>query len=183
MNKVKKYKFTPACEQEKIVFGAARPGYSHQQVHDWIDFMKQQNIKRVCCLLPDIQLAGYSNLLGIYQQEFGKQQVCWAAVADFHIVDLTTFTQKILPFLTVADQTNEKVVVHCSGGIGRTGHVLAAWLVSARGFSTKDAITAVKRTGRNPYEAVIASIFIGKNPFKVAQELNTLLNSFRLNNV
>lgn len=85
-------------------------------------------------------------------------------------------------------------MVHCSGGIGRTGHVLAAWLVSIRGFSNKDAlakltvrvafrrkgIAAVKRTGRNPYEAAIASMFTFKNPLKVVQELNVLLNNCRL---
>jgi protein-tyrosine phosphatase len=66
-------------------------------------------------------------------------------------------------------------VVHCSGGIGRTGHVLAAWLVAGRGFSRHSAITAVKRRGRNPYEAVIAAPFKGRNPWKVAAELNRLL--------
>jgi protein-tyrosine phosphatase len=79
-----------------------------------------------------------------------------------------------------ADKQNQKVVVHCSGGIGRTGHVLAAWLISIWGFSNKDAIAAVKRTGRNPYEAAIASMFTFKNPLKVVQELNVLLNNCRL---
>ncbi|MBW4617842.1 MAG: dual specificity protein phosphatase family protein [Cyanosarcina radialis HA8281-LM2] len=65
--------------------------------------------------------------------------------------------RQILPFLTIANQQNEKVVVHCSGGIGRTGHILAAWLVAGRGFSSKSAISAVKQTGRNPYEPVIAA--------------------------
>jgi protein-tyrosine phosphatase len=78
--------------------------------------------------------------------------------------------------LITANQQNEKVVVHCAGGIGRTGHILAAWLVSVRGFSNKDAISAVIRTGRNPHEAVMLS----ENPLQVAQELNLLLNNCRL---
>ncbi len=174
------YKFAAAWEDEPIVFGASRPGYSNQQVSDWIEFMKKQNIQRVCCLLPQKQLTLYSNLLGIYQQEFGKQQVCWAPITDFQFANLEMLTQRIIPFLVAADKQSEKVVVHCSGGIGRTGHVLAAWLVSIRGFSNKDALAAVKRTGRNPYEAAIASMFTFKNPLKAIQELNVLLNDCRL---
>jgi protein-tyrosine phosphatase len=44
--------------------------------------------------------------------------------------------------------------VHCSGGSGRTGHILAAWLVHHRGLSVDDALDAVISTGRNPWEAV-----------------------------
>lgn len=174
------YRFAPASEQEKIVFGASRPGYSPHKIYHWIDFMRQQNIKRVCCLLADEQLRYYSNLLDIYQKEFGNQQVCWGAVADFQLADIDTLTKKILPFLTQSDKLKEKVVVHCSGGIGRTGHVLAAWLVCGRGFSNQDAIAAVKRTGRNPHEAVIAALFKGKNPLKIIKELDLLLNSCRI---
>ncbi|WP_244918042.1 protein-tyrosine phosphatase family protein [Nostoc linckia] len=180
IQQVKKYKFSPACENEQVVFGAARPQYTNQMVEDWIEFMKGQGIKRVCCLLHDEQLAYYSDLLGAYKQEFGSQLVCWTPIADFHLVDLETLTQKIIPFLIAADKQNEKVVVHCSGGIGRTGHVLAAWLVSVRGLSNEAAIKAVKKTGRNPYEAAIAAIFKGKNPFKVAKDIDILLNNCRL---
>jgi protein-tyrosine phosphatase len=174
------YKFAPAWQNEQIVFGAARPGYTNKEVRDWIQFMKCQNIKRVCCLLPNQQLAYYSNLLDSYKQEFGNQLVCWAPIVDFPLCDLETLTQKILPFLIEADKQNEKVVVHCSGGIGRTGHVLAAWLVSVRGLSNKAAIAAVKKTGRNPYEAALAAVFRGKNPLKVVKELDLLLNDCRL---
>ncbi|MEH2394564.1 MAG: dual specificity protein phosphatase family protein [Nostoc sp.] len=174
------YKFTPAWENEQIVFGAARPGYTNNKVQDWIEFMKCQDIKRVCCLLPDQQLAYYSGLISTYKQEFCNQLVCWAPIADFHLSDLETLTQKILPFLIEADKQNEKVVVHCSGGIGRTGHVLAAWLVSVRGLSNQAAIAAVKRTGRNPYEAAIAAVLKGRNPWKVVKELDVLLNDCRL---
>lgn len=41
------YKFAAAWENETIVFGASQPGYSNQQVEDWIKFMKSQNIKGV----------------------------------------------------------------------------------------------------------------------------------------
>ncbi|MEH2052279.1 protein-tyrosine phosphatase family protein [Nostoc sp.] len=174
------YKFAPACENEQIVFGAARPGYTDKNVQDWVEFMKRQDIKRVCCLLAEQQLASYSDLLGIYKQEFGNQLVCPAPIADFHLSDLENLTQKILPFLIEADKQNEKVVVHCAGGIGRTGHVLAAWLVSVRGLSNQAAIDAVKRTGRNPYEAAIAAVFRGRNPLKVVKELDVLLNDCRL---
>ncbi|MEJ1931045.1 dual specificity protein phosphatase family protein [Nostoc sp. NIES-2111] len=174
------YKFAPASEQEKIVFGASRPGYSNQGTYHWIDFMKQQDIQKVCCLLADEQLNSYSHLLDTYQKEFGNQQICWAAIPDFQLADINTLTQKILPFLMTADKLNEKVVVHCSGGIGRTGHVLAAWLVYGRGFSSQDALAAVKRTGRNPHEAAIASLFKGKNPLKLIEELDLLLNHCRI---
>lgn len=174
------YKFAAAWENESIVFGASRPGYLNNQVNDWIEFMKCQGIQRVCCLLGNDQLDRYCDLLGTYQQVFGNEQVCWAPIEDFHLCDLETLTTKILPFLAEADKQAEKVVVHCSGGIGRTGHVLAAWLVSGRGLSNKAAIAAVRKTGRNPYEAAIAAGMRGRNPFKAVENLNSLLNECRL---
>jgi protein-tyrosine phosphatase len=176
------YKFSAASENELIVFGSARPGYSNEKVNEWIEFMQSQEVKRVCCLLPEPQLARYSNLLDVYRQTFGIDQVCWAPIEDFYFADPDLLIHQILPFLATANQKNEKVVVHCSAGIGRTGHVLAAWLVAGRGLTSKAAIAAVKQTGRNPYEAVIAAPFKGRNPWKVAAELNTLLdecNHFR----
>ena len=173
------YNFAAASKQEHIVFGSAKAGSSAQKVRDWLKFMKQQKIERVCCLLPKQQLAPYSDLLSIYKQEFGDQRVCWAPIEDFTLVDLETLSAKILPFLVTADQHSEKVVVHCGGGVGRTGQVLAAWLVHGRGFSTQMAIAAVKQMGRNPHEAAIAAVFRGKNPFKIVADLELLLNQCR----
>ncbi len=170
------YKFASAAENEPIVFGSARPGYSSEQVNEWIEFMQNQHIKCVCCLLPESQLTRYSNLLDVYRQTFGFNQVCWTPIEDFHFANPEILIHQILPFLAAANRKHEKVVVHCSGGIGRTGHVLAAWLVAGRGFSNKAAIAAVKQTGKNPYEAVIAAPFKGRNPWKVAAELNMLLD-------
>jgi hypothetical protein len=66
--------------------------------------------------------------------------------------------------------------VHCSGGVGRTGHILAAWLVAGRGFTHQEAIATVQKTGRNPYEAIIAAPFKGRNPCKVTEEFAMLLD-------
>lgn len=170
------YKFAAASKNERIVFGAARPGYSNEKVNEWIEFMQSQKIRRVCCLLPESQLARYANLLDVYRQTFGIDQVCWAPIEDFYFADPGLLIDQILPFLATANQNNERVVVHCSGGIGRTGHVLAAWLVAGRGFSPKAALTAVKQTGRNPHEAIVAALFTGRNPWRVAAELDRLLN-------
>jgi protein-tyrosine phosphatase len=170
------YKFAAAAVGESIVFGAARPGYHSEQVTEWLEFMQQHSIKRVCCLMAESQLTRYANLLETYRHTFGLEQVCWAPIEDFCLVDRETLFHQILPFLTAANQHNEKVVVHCSGGVGRTGHILAAWLVAGRGFSPAEAIAAVKRTGRNPNEAAIAAPFKGRNPWKVAAELKSLLD-------
>lgn len=170
------YKFVSASENEPIVFGCARPGYSDEQVNKWIEFMHNQDVKRVCCLLTEFQLIRYTNLLEAYRQTFGIDRVCWTPIKDFDFVKPTILIHQILPFLAAANQNEEKVVVHCSGGVGRTGHILAAWLVAGRGLSNQAAIAAVKKTGKNPYEAVIAAPFKGRNPWKVAAELNLLLD-------
>jgi protein-tyrosine phosphatase len=168
------YKFASASPQESIVFGSTRPGF--KQVQAWIEFMQSQEIKRICCLLATSQLVKYANLLETYQQTFGTAQICWAPIEDFHLVSLEVLLSQVLPFLIAADQNQEKVVVHCSGGIGRTGQILAAWLVAGRYFSPQSAIVAVKQTGRNPYEAVIAAPFNGNHPREVLAELNKLLD-------
>jgi protein-tyrosine phosphatase len=171
------YRFAAASADESIVFGAACPGSTDEQVDRWIEFMLERNIQRVCCLLTKQQLNHYVNLLGNYQQAFGKEHVLWAPIEDFSLATPELLVDRILPFLAISDQQQQKVVVHCSGGIGRTGHILAAWLVAGRGFDRESAISAVRQTGRNPYEAVIAAPFKKRNPWRVAAELKTLLST------
>jgi hypothetical protein len=46
-------------------------------------------------------------------------------------------------------------------------------------MSKKLAIATVKKSGRNAYEAAIAAPIYGKNPWKIAKELNRLLDKCR----
>jgi hypothetical protein len=151
--------FHPATEGEQIVFGARRPGFplprvSRDLVDAWLTFMQGHAIQRVACLLPLAQLASYSSdLLAIYRSWFGEPHVCWASINDFQLAEPYMLTNRILPFLLRADRDQARVVVHCGGGIGRTGHVLAAWLVAKYGLSNAQAIEAVRRSGRNARES------------------------------
>lgn len=89
----------------------------------------------------------------VYRREFGHENVCWAPIADYHLCDVGLLKEQILPFLKESVVKEEPVVVHCYGGRGRAGHVLAAWLVFGRGFPIEEAVAAVKEMGRNPHEA------------------------------
>ncbi|PSB56661.1 protein-tyrosine phosphatase family protein [Chamaesiphon polymorphus] len=173
------YKFAAASTEERIVFGSARPGYTDDRVNEWIEFMQMQNIQRVCCLLPKSHLNRYSNLLDTYRQIWGENAICWAPIEDFCLVESEVLSARILPFLATADRHQERVVIHCSGGVGRTGHILAAWLIAGRGFDRQSAIESVKKTGKNPYEAVIAAPFKGRNPWRVLTKLYLLLDNCR----
>lgn len=150
--------FGPACAGEPTVFGARRPGFplprvARSEVVRWMDFVQGQGIARVVCLLPVRQLRPYEHLLETYAERFGNTHVAWAPVDDFTLVDLATLTGTVLPFLAEAERQGQRAVVHCSAGSARTGHVLAAWLVAARGMANDQAIAAVRAAGRNPQEA------------------------------
>ncbi len=175
------YRFAPAAAEESIVFGAAKAGYSEASVKQWLEFMDAQKIDRVCCLLELKTVNRYKlDLLTAYRQKFGREKVLWRPeIPDFSIPNPAILIENIIPFLISAQQNRQKVVVHCSHGIGRTGIVLAAWLVSKRGLSNQQALYAVRQQKRLPQEAIIAALLFGKNPFYIKQQLNDLLNTCR----
>ena len=158
--------FGPATDSDVAVFGAARPGYrsrsvAPQVVADWLNGIAENGIERICCLLPPEQLAYYeSDLLAAYRDRLGPDNTLWVPITDYALASEGQI-QEIVAFLDASGATKQRVVVHCSGGSGRTGHVLAAWACHSRGLDPEAAINAVRTatgSNRNPTEAVSGSV-------------------------
>jgi hypothetical protein len=152
------HRFAPAAPDEEYVYGACAPGWHSAASHtvaleDWIAFMKERDIERVCCLLAGQPGAGDGDLPR-YRAAFGDENVCHAPTADAHLVDVETLASDILPFLEASREREQKVVVHGLAGIGRTGQVLATWLAAYRGYEPRDAVDTVREMGRDPREAI-----------------------------
>jgi protein-tyrosine phosphatase len=151
------FHFGPARSEEQTVYGARMPDTSLTSIVEWADFIRSRGVTRVCCLLDAGQLAAFPvDLEAEYKRLFGTARILMEPVADHHLCSEQALKGRILPFLRAADTGGERAVVHCWGGNGRTGHVLAAWLVVARGLSPTEAIEAVEAAGRLPQEAVLA---------------------------
>lgn len=151
------FNFGRAAPEEEYVYGACRPAHRRwapgTTVDDWLAFVRERGIERVCCLLGEEHLRRYDDLLGRYGWAFGAEDVYHAPISDCGLVDEAVFWTGILPFLRESVDVDRRAVVHCSAGSGRTGHVLVGWLVTERGYGVESAIEIVQGTGRNPLEA------------------------------
>ncbi len=158
------HNFGPADDDpSERVFGACRPGFpakqvSAEEVDAWTGFMAAAAVRRVVCLLassaefkPYRRLPG--GLLGEYERTFGSGNVLHAPIRDYRLSSAENL-ERVLAFLREGVERGEKAVVHCAGGSGRSGHVLAAWLAHSKGLEPHQALASIRRTGRNPYEAV-----------------------------
>lgn len=146
--------FAPASRDDTIIFGACRPGYpdtavTNEAVSEWIQFMKQQSIKRVICLLDQAQLAYYDDLLVQYGAAFGDVNVSNVQIADYTKPSERQLHCEIFPVLRSAIEGGIKTVVHCSAGVGRTGAVLSAYLVRIQGMTVAEADAAMRESGRS----------------------------------
>jgi hypothetical protein len=172
---VNPHRFAPATSNEEYVYGSCAPGWHTAAAHgdaidDWITHMQAHDVERICCLLPGTQLDEAGANVGRYREAFGASSVRHVPVPDHRLLPEDRFHDEILPFLVDACENEERVVVHCLAGIGRTGQVLAAWLVYHYDYGPDRAIETVQEMGRDPEDAV-------KSGNATEEELSGLLSS------
>ncbi|KAG1672443.1 hypothetical protein FOA52_013229 [Chlamydomonas sp. UWO 241] len=145
------FNFGSASGRDDLVYGAARPGARSQrcfkaddqvteaEVTEWAEFMKGYGIKRVVGLLTSSER----------EQTYvaPPAELLRAAGLDAINVDVEVDgpagARAVLAAVTAAVAANERVVVHCWGGGGRTGRLLAAYLVTQYGLSPEDAASEI----------------------------------------
>lgn len=95
--------------------------------NDFIDKVKQNNLKVVCVLTEEHEFekySGTSSLKDFYRDECGLT-VYNRAIPDFKIPTHGDLVDNILD-LTYHLAKGDNCLIHCAGGTGRTGMVLAA---------------------------------------------------------
>lgn len=150
--------FGPASARDTVLYTAERPGgdpplgadgiasrISNEVVQEWIRFVKAQGIQHVLVLLEDIELDVYEapGLLKLYE----------AAGLTYHrtLMGETGASNKAMAIIRTVQASNEKILAHCTHGMGRSGRVAAGWLATQYGLSaeqaTTEALAAAKERG------------------------------------
>jgi protein-tyrosine phosphatase len=108
-----------------------------ERVLEWIEFMKGHKISRVLALLDDNELENYepTGLVNLYK----------AAGIDCLVQPMgdPAAASRILSWIEDAERCRERVVSHCTGGVGRCGRVAAAWLVHRYRLTPEQATNEV----------------------------------------
>mmetsp|Transcript_23771 Transcript_23771/g.65944 ORF Transcript_23771/g.65944 Transcript_23771/m.65944 type:complete len:255 (+) Transcript_23771:203-967(+) len=134
-----------ASGRDSTAYGSERPGMNNEwnfmnsipdsAVDEWVAHMKSNGISRVISLLSAKELTFYTTPLEeLYHRAFGKS---WRELN----LRKEGALEKAMQYLDDAADNGEKVVIHCSGGQGRTALILASWLVHKYGLTPEEAVT------------------------------------------
>lgn len=118
-------------------------------VEQWIESMLERGIGRVCFLLA-VEPSEAREIYDLYHDAFGTENVRHVPVPDRRLVDPATLRGDVFPFLVGAVEADDRVVVHGLSGLGRTGQILAAWLVWYHEYRPHEAVDTVEKMGRDP---------------------------------
>jgi protein-tyrosine phosphatase len=142
------FNFGPASDRDTIFFTCERPEgdegdakmITNKNVQNWIEYMKSQNIKHVLVLLDDNELEIYEEpgLLDLY--EAGGLGYFRAPMGEMGA------SQRVVDYVKEKEKKGEKVVAHCTHGMGRSGRVAAGWVAARYGVSPEKATEEAMNT-------------------------------------
>ena len=114
---------------------------------DWLEKVQKNNLKVICVLTEPHEFEKYSGMDGLlefYENECGLK-VYNRAIPDFEIPTSGDLVNNILD-LTYHLSQGQNCLIHCAGGTGRTGMVLAAVIQNLGVYDTVSKIRKVKST-------------------------------------
>ena len=136
---------------------------------DFITKCKQNDLKVVFCLTEPEEFEKYSgmgNLLEFYKQECGLI-VYNRAIPDFQIPTEGDLVENILD-LTYHLADGQNCLVHCAGGTGRTGMVIAAII---QNFGVNDVVSRIRKVKSTYVETPEQELFLKNMPKALNQKI------------
>jgi protein-tyrosine phosphatase len=149
-----KFNFGPASSRDNTVYTCERPGGDPPEpgaklvpskvLPGWIDYIQKKNgVTNVIILLAE------DELLAVYEEE-GLIAAYQAAGMTVHGIPYKSenSASNIYKVLENVMAKEEKVVAHCTHGMGRSGRVAALWLTQHYGLSPEVAIDEALEAAR-----------------------------------
>jgi protein-tyrosine phosphatase len=120
----------------------------NRNLEDDIQCLIDEGIDIVIPLIMDHELVSYGvpNLLKTYKDK--GLQVRQVEIVDQGIPSKVEM-QGLVTFVKEQLAQNKKILIHCVGGVGRTGTLVSCCLKELKGFSTEEAIAEVRKS-RSP---------------------------------
>lgn len=146
---------------------------------NFVKIMKDRNIKTVVVLLTDKEMKKwYGQSLPEFYRKHGLKVIHYP-IKDFSVPDSLESFDNLEEKLS-KEITNNDVLVHCAGGLGRTGMVIAG-LAIHRGRSAEEAIQLVRRMREGSVEAAEQERFLKQysSSLELKESLQNIYNRYR----
>jgi atypical dual specificity phosphatase len=111
-----------------------------------IDSWKRAGVKAIAVLAEPQEIARYWGSVNNYFRALENKsfEFTYSPIRDFHAPDLIQL-EKLVEWIDAKVRENKPVLVHCHAGIGRTGTIIAAYLVK-KGYGASEAIKKVRKS-------------------------------------
>ena len=131
---------------------------------DFVEKCKKNDLKVVCVLTEEHEFKKYSGtdeLKDFYRNECGRKLTVYnRAIPDFKIPTHGDLVDNILDLAYHLSQ-GENCLIHCAGGTGRTGMVLAAVI---QNFGVTDVISRIRKVKSTYVETPDQELFLKNVP-------------------